>query len=65
MYFEATPESNGLLFGIHGLAFVTLGTIWFYVFGQPSLVGWLGDASRKTLDRERIKFNNERFKTGC
>jgi hypothetical protein len=63
MQFEATPTSRGLVFGLHGLIFVTLGTIWFHAFGRPSLAGWLGYASQATLDRERMKFRDEKLQT--
>ncbi|EMI22457.1 hypothetical protein, membrane [Rhodopirellula maiorica SM1] len=56
LQFEATPDSNGLIFGIHALVFVTLGTLWFHLFGQPALAGRFGNASQQTLARERDRF---------
>lgn len=59
MYFEATPDRNGLLFGVHALVFIFLGAVWFHLLGCPSLAGWLGHASQATLDRERAKYRAE------
>ncbi len=59
LQFEATPDSNGWIFSIHALAFVSLGGLWFHLFGKPALAGWIGNASQATLARER-----ERFRAG-
>jgi hypothetical protein len=64
MYFNATPDENGLMFAIHAFAFVLLGTLWFHLFGRPSLAGWIGHASQATLTRERDAFHAESNQDG-
>ena len=59
LQFEATPRDNGLIFGIHALVFVSLGTLWFHCFGRPSLAGWFWHASPKSLSLEREKYHAE------
>lgn len=59
MHFESTPSSNTTVFAIHALVFISLGTMWFHLFGRPSLVGWFGTASPQALEREREKFRAE------
>ncbi len=58
-YFEAVPGSNGLLFAIHAVTFLALGTTWFHLFAQPSLAGRLGPASPVELVREKRRFLEE------
>ena len=59
LLFEATPEKNAGIFCAHVVAFVLLGTLWFHLFGKPSLAWWLWHASPATLNRERQKFRDE------
>ena len=59
LLFEATPEKNSGIFVAHVVAFVLLGTLWFHLFGKPSLAWWLWHASAATLNREREKFLEE------
>ncbi|QDV61155.1 hypothetical protein Mal65_02780 [Crateriforma conspicua] len=56
LQFEVTPDTNGWVFGIHALVFISLGTFWFHLYGEPALTGWIGNASREKLAQERDKF---------
>lgn len=60
MAFREVPLASGELFAIHALVFMTLGAVWFHVFGRPALAGWFGYASQRTLAREQAMFQSER-----
>ena len=54
------PGGNGpLIFGVHGLIFLALGTTWYHMYAYPALASWFGYASSESVARERQLYLNE------
>ncbi|KLU05063.1 putative transmembrane protein [Rhodopirellula islandica] len=60
LFFEAVPTNKPLVFGVHVLVFLVCGTLWFHLWGRPTLKTWMGSASKTALARERARFQDEK-----
>lgn len=56
VFLQATPSNRPVVFGIHVLIFLICGTLWFHLWGRPTLKTWMGPASANALARERARF---------